>query len=181
MFRLAESRDIDTIHQLLVAEAAQGHFDPRLKDEPYRSALRRNLNNIRKRGWRLDEDVRAQLLVWEQDGELAGCLINSAILPQSGNEIWMIAVMPEFRGQGVGRRMEHEVLAYLHPRVDVFARCAAQAQLAHDMFLRRGFLPLDVTERGVRVLKLPRLGSALHAQADLHQELEPFVAIPAGK
>ncbi len=37
MFRKAEPRDIDAIHQLLVAEAAQGYFDRRLVDEPYRS------------------------------------------------------------------------------------------------------------------------------------------------
>lgn len=179
MFRKAESRDIDAIHQLLVAEAAQGRFDRRLVDEPYCTGLRKNLNHIRKRGRRLDEDVRAQLLVWENDaGEATGCIINSAIRTDIGNELWMVAVFPEFRGQEQGREMNSEALSYLHPRVDVFARCAAEAQVYFQMNLRRGFLPLDTTDQGVRVMKLPKLGAALSAQGNLHQLLEPFVEIP---
>ena len=46
------------------------------------------------------------------------------------------------------------------------------------MFLRRGFLPLDTTDRGVRVLKLPKMGSALATQSAAHQNLEEFVQIP---
>ncbi len=179
MFRKAESRDIDAIHQLLVAEAAQGCFDRRLVDEPYRSGLRKNLNHIRKRGRRLDEDVRAQLLVWDNDaGEMTGCVINSAITTDAGNELWMVAVFPEYRGQGHGREMNSEALSFLHPRVDVFSRCAAEAQVYFQMNLRSGFLPLDATDQGVRVMKLPKLGSALSAQGNLHQQLEPFVEIP---
>lgn len=177
MFRSAKSADIDILHQLLVSEAAQGRFDPRLAEEPYRSGLRKNLNNIRKKGRRLDEDLPAQLLVWEHEGKLAGCLINSAIIPDAGNEIWMIAVLPEYRGQGIGSKINNEMLAQLHPRVDIFARCAPQAQVSCEMFLRRGFLPLDTTDKGVRVLKLPKMGSALAAQARQHQQLEPFVKI----
>ena len=178
MFRNAESRDIDVLHELLVAEAAQGRFDPRLAEEPYRAGLRRNLNHIRRKGRRLDEDVAAQLLVWEHEGDVAGCLINSAILPDAGNEIWMIAVLPGFRGQGIGSRINNEALACLHPRVDLFARCASQAQVSFEMFLRRGFLPLDTTDKGMRVLKLPKMGAGLAGQADQHQQLEPFVRIP---
>ena len=180
MFRKAKSDDIDSLHQLLVAEAAQGRFDPRLAEEPYRAGLRKNLNNIRKRGRRLDEEVQAQLLVWEQDGRLAGCAINSAILPGAGNEIWMIAVLPEARGDGVGRAINDALLAELHPRVDLFARCAPQAQAACEMFLRRGFLPLDTTDQGTRVLKLPKMGSVLATQSAGHQNLEAFVEINLG-
>ena len=179
MFRNAESRDIDAIHQLLLAEATQGRFDRRLVDEPYRSGLRKNLNHVRKRGRRLDEDVRAQLLVWESDaGEVTGCIINSAIQADAGNELWMVAVFPESRGQGQGSEMNREALSFLHPRVDVFSRCAAEAQVYFQMNLRRGFLPLDTTDQGVRVMKLPKLGAALNEQGNLRQHLEPFVEIP---
>jgi N-acetylglutamate synthase-like GNAT family acetyltransferase len=177
VFRSARSHDIDTIHELLVAEAAQGRFDPRLAQEPYRSGLRKNLNTIRKRERRLDEAVSAQLLIWEQEGDVAGCLINSAILPQAGNEIWMVAVLPEFRGHGIGGKLVNEVLARLHPRVDLFVRCSPQAQLSCEMFLRRGFLPLDTTDKGMRVLKLPKMGTGLVGQAELHQQLASFVKI----
>jgi N-acetylglutamate synthase-like GNAT family acetyltransferase len=177
LFRNARSEDIDILHRLLVAEAAQGRFDPRLAEEPYSAGLRKNLNNIRKRGRRLDEDLEAQLLVWEQDGRLAGCAINSAILPGAGNEIWMITVLPEARGEGVGRAINDALLAAIHPRADLFARCTSQAQVACEMFLRRGFLPLDTTERGVRVLKLPKMGSSLATQSAAHQNLEKFVEI----
>ena len=182
MFRKAESSDIDAIHQLLIAEAGEGRFDRRLVDEPYCSGLRKNLKHIRKRGRRLDEDVRAQLLVWENaDGDRAACLINSAIAGEQGNEIWMAAVFPEFRGQGEGSRMHGQALSALHPRVDVFCRCAAEAQVFCQMNLRRGFLPLDTTSQGVRVLKLPKLGSELVAQGSSHQLLEPFIEIPVAK
>jgi N-acetylglutamate synthase-like GNAT family acetyltransferase len=181
VFRSAKSQDIDAIHQLIISEAAQGRFDPRLAEAPYQSALRKNLNNIRKRGRRLDEDVEAQLLVWETDqGEMAGCLINSAILPGLGNEIWMIAVLPAFRGKGEGTRMQDKALAWLHPRVDVFSRCAGEAQVLYQMNLRRGFLPLDVTDKGVRVMKLPKMGASLAGQEAVQQELEPFIKIPVG-
>jgi len=181
LFRAARSQDIDVIHQLLVDEAAQGRFDRRLAEDPYRSGLRKNLNNIRKRGRRLDEDVSAQLLVWEtDDGDMAGCLINSAIVSGMGNEIWMIAVLPAFRGQGIGTRMQNEVLAHLHPRVDVFSRCAPDARVFYQMNLRRGFLPLEVTDQGVSILKLPKMGAALAEQGGQHQQLAPFVEIPAG-
>ncbi len=179
MFRLAKSQDIDVIHTLIVTEAGQGRFDRRLADEPYCAALRKNLNTIRKRGRRLDEDVSAQLLVWETDkGEVAGCLINSAIMSSLGNEIWMIAVSPEFRGKGEGTRMQDKVLEHLHPRVDVFSRCAAEAQVFYQMNCRRGFLPLDVTDQGVRVMKLPKMGASLAGQNATNQVLEPFVEIP---
>jgi len=181
LFREARSEDIDEVHRLLVAEAGQGRFDARLAEEPYASGLRKNLNAIRKRGRRLDQDVEAQLLVWEQDGKLAGCAINSAILPLAGNEIWMIAVMPEARGEGVGRAMNDALLAQLHPHVDLFARCAAQAGVACEMFLRRGFLPLDVTDQGVRVLKLPKMGAPLATQRGGHQQLDPFVKVKTGR
>ena len=55
MFRKAESRDIDAIHQVLVAEAEQGRFDRRLAIEPHRTGLRENLDHIRKHGRRLDD------------------------------------------------------------------------------------------------------------------------------
>lgn len=174
MFRKARSEDIDVLHQLLVDEAAQARFDQRLTEEPYRSGLRKNLNNIRKKARRLDEDLPAQLLVWDQHGNIAGCAINSAILPGLGNEIWMIAVSAENRGDGVGRAMNNELLKQLHPYVDIFARCAPQAQVACEMFLRRGFLPLDTTDQGVRVLKMPKMGSALATQSRGEQALEPF-------
>jgi len=177
LFRQARANEIDTLHRLLLDEAAQGRVDPRLLEEPYRAGLRRNLNNIRKHGRRLDHDVEAQLLVWEQDGRLAGCVINSAILPGAGNEIWMIVVRPELRGQGIGRAIHAALLAELHPRVDVFARCAPQAQVAFELFLRRGFLLLDTTDQGMRILKLPKMGSVLAAQSAAHQELEKFVRI----
>jgi ribosomal protein S18 acetylase RimI-like enzyme len=181
LFREARSEDIDALHALLVAEAGEGRFDARLTEEPYRSGLRKNLNHIRKRGRRLDDDIEAQLLVWEQDGKVAGCAINSAILPHAGNEIWMIAVMPEARGRGVGRAMNDALLAQLHPQVDLFARCSPQAGVACEMFLRRGFLPLDVTGSGMRVLKLPKMGATLAGQDAGHQTLDPFLKVKVAR
>jgi len=177
LFRLAGSKDIDLIHELLVAEARLGRFDQRLAQEPYSAALRKNLNHIRRKGRRLDQDLVAQLLVWEKDGAVAGFVVNSAILPGAGNEILMLAVVPEFRGRGEGQKMQAELLAQLHPRVDLFARCPPGAKLYMEMLLRRGFLPLDKTEKGVRILKLPKMGSTLVEQRDPYQELEPFVQI----
>ena len=180
MFRVAGSRDIDVIHALLVAEARLRRFDQRLAQEPYSSALRKNLNHIRRKGRRLDEDLAAQLLVWERDGALAGFVVNSAVVPSAGNEILMFAVLPEFRGQGEARNMQAELLAQLHPRVDLFARCPAGARLYRDMLRRRGFQPLDETDKGVQILVLPKAGSTLLERKDPYQQLEPFVQIALG-
>jgi GNAT superfamily N-acetyltransferase len=177
VFRKATAEDIDPIHQLLVAEAEQGRFDRRLVEEPYRSGLRKNLNNIRRKGRRLDQDLPAQLLVWEVDGEPAACMINSAIMGDAGNEIWMSAVLPDRRGQGLGRKIIQDVLACLHPRTDVFSRCSREAEVAYRLKLQLGFLPLDVTPDGVRVLKLPKLGSPAGPQGR-HHDLAPFVVVP---
>ncbi len=171
MFRSATSQDIDNLYDLLID-------DPRFAAEPARSTLRKNLNSMRKKGRRLDQDVAAQLLVWEKDGKLAGCLINSAIARNAGNEIWQIALLPEFRGQGEGSRMHNALLAHLHPRVDIFARCNPQAQVALQMFLRRGFLPLDSTDAGVQILKLPKMGAPVTGQLQARQDLEAFVEVP---
>ena len=177
MFRLAVAKDIDVVHELLVAEARLGRFDQRLAQEPFSATLRKNLNHIRRKGRRLDQDLAAQLLVWEADGAVAGFVVNSAIVPSAGNEILMLAVVPEFRGRGEGRKLQSELLAQLHPRVDVFARCPPGAKLYMEMLLRRGFLPLDKTDKGVRILKLPKMGSTLVEQKDPYQQLEPFVQI----
>jgi hypothetical protein len=181
LFRKAGSGDIDALHELLIAQAVKGEIEPRFAEEAYRSGLRRNLNNIRKQGRRLDEDVRAQLLVWEKDGENAGFLINSAILPNAGNEIWLTAVLPAFSDQDLDSEMTKAALGYLHPRVDVFVRCHPAAQATYDMYQRQGFLLLETTDEGARVLKLPKLGSELIAQGGTHQQLEPFVEIPLQK
>ena len=177
MFRSAGSKDIDIVHELLVAEARLGRFDQRLAQEPYSAALRKNLNHIRRKGRRSDEDLAAQLLVWEGDGAVAGFVVNSAIVRGAGNEILMLSVVPEFRGRGEGRKLQSELLGQLHPRVDVFARCPPGAKLYMEMLLRRGFLPLDKTDKGVRILKLPKMGSTLVEQKDPYQQLEPFVQI----
>jgi N-acetylglutamate synthase-like GNAT family acetyltransferase len=177
LFRLADSKDIDAVHELLVAESRLGRFDQRLAQEPYSAALRKNLNHIRRKGRRLDEELAAQLLVWEADGAVAGFVVNSAILPGLGNEILMLAVMPEFRGRGEGQKMKTELLAQLHPRVDVFARCPPGAKLYVEMLMRRGFVPLDTADKGVRILKLPKPGSVPVEQTDPYQHLEPFVQI----
>jgi ribosomal protein S18 acetylase RimI-like enzyme len=164
------------IHELLMAEARLRRFDQRLAQEPYSSALRKNLDHIRRKGRRLDQDLPAQLLVWEQDGALAGFVVNSAMAAETGNEIWMFAVLSEFRGRGEGRMMKDELLAQLHPRVDVFARCPPGAKQYMQMLLRRGFLPQESAEKGMRIFKLPRAGSIAVGQ-DVQQKLVPFVEV----
>ncbi|MGD8616312.1 MAG: GNAT family N-acetyltransferase [Gammaproteobacteria bacterium] len=177
MFRLAGSKDIDVIHRLLVSEARLRRFDQRLAQEPYSSALRKNLDHIRRKSRRLDQDLPAQLLIWEQDGAVAGFVVSSAMTPEkTGNEIWMFAVLPEFRGRGEGSRMKNELLAQLHPRVDVFARCPPGAKQYMQMLLRRGFLPQDSAERGMHIFKLPKAGSNA-GQHDPQRELAPFVQL----
>ena len=131
MFRLAASKDIDVIHELLVAEARLGRFDQRLAQEPYSSMLRKNLNHIRRKGRRLDQDLAAQLLVWEKDGAVAGFVVNSAILPGAGNEILMLAVVPEFRGRGEAQKMKAELLAQLHPFQSSLVLCPGILMLSY--------------------------------------------------
>ena len=181
-FRLANSEDIDPVCELITAEAARGRFDARLADPSFRAGLKKNLKTIRKRGRRLDQDLAAQLLIWaDASGQAAGCLINSEIMPGLGNEIWMMAIFGSQRGQGEGSRMLGAALASLHPRVDLYMRCSRDAGQSCQMGLKRGFLPLDVTGEGTRILKMPKLGATLAGQQGSHQQLEKFVAIDAAR
>ena len=136
MFRSAGSKDIDIVHELLVAEARLGRFDQRLAQEPFSAALRKNLNHIRRKGRRSDADLVAQLLVWEADGAVAGFVVNSAIVRGAGNEILMLSVVPAFRGRGEGRKLQSELLTQLHPRVDLFARWRITDPLQYFLRLR---------------------------------------------
>jgi len=71
LFRSAGSKEIDIVHELLVAEARLGRFDQRLAQEPYSAAVRKNLNHIRRKGRRSDEDIAARAKAAESLIELA--------------------------------------------------------------------------------------------------------------
>ncbi|MGD2081944.1 MAG: GNAT family N-acetyltransferase [Chromatiales bacterium] len=179
MFSEADLRQLEPLHRLLLAEARRGHFEPRLKGPVQAKRMRRNLEAILREGRRTDEPLRAQLLAWRRGERVAGWLVNSEILPGAGNELWLVLVRPELRGQGEGGRMLDAALEALSG-VDVYVRCYPASAAMLRLLQSRGFVVLNENADGTRELKRPADPAAPLWSAPNRQRLKRFVAIGSG-
>ena len=169
----ADSRHIEPLYRLLLAEARRGHFDARLEESVAAGRMRRNLEAILRDGRRADAPLRAQLLAWRRRDRVAGWLINSEILPGAGNELWLVLVRPQARGQGEGGRMLEAALRALED-VDVYVRCYPASTAMLGLLQRRGFLALKENPDGTRELKRPADPAAPLWSAPNRQTLKRF-------
>ncbi len=177
MFSHADPRTIDRIHSLLLQEAGQGHFEPRML-EPVRAAnMRNNLLSMMQKQERTDENLRAELLVWTEQDREVGWLVNSEIVRGAGNELWMLLIQPNQRGTGAGGRMLDAAITALQDKVDVYARCYPTSTVMIGMFERRGFQRLDSDDCGNLTLKLLQTGSNETISNRKKQTLRRHVAL----
>ncbi len=174
MLRRPVKQDIGPIIRLIVASAADGHFDPVLAENRSRGWLRRDLTSIMQSGHRTDEPLLAQLLVWELDGERAGFYLGSSVIEDRGNEIYMTGIFPEFRGRGEATRMLEAVIKRVPPDMDLFSRCLPVSQQAWRIKTRLGFETMRVSERGVRIMHRPGEGRPYYGDMPPPEQLDPF-------
>ncbi|VAW79754.1 hypothetical protein MNBD_GAMMA15-886 [hydrothermal vent metagenome] len=178
MFSYADPQTIDQIHALLLKEAAQGHFEPRMLEPVRAGNMRNNLLSMMHKQERIDENLRAELLVWTEQGKTIGWLVNSEIVRGAGNELWMLLIQPDHRGTGAGGRMLDAAIADLRDKVDVYARCYPTSTMMIGMFERRGFHLLDTDDSGNLTLKLLQTGSAETLSGKKKQTLRAHVPLP---
>lgn len=85
----------------------------------------------------------ADLLVGELDGVIAGYAVFWAVTDQG--ELGNIAVAPEFRGQGIAKRLLDAVLLVAQQRIvrEVFLEVRASNDTARELYRKRGFVEID--------------------------------------
>ncbi len=168
---------IDLLHRALLDEAAAGHFEPRLSQPDKAARMHANLRSIITTGRRTDEALGAQLLSWQEDATPIGWLINSEILPGHGNELWLVLVRPEWRGQGEGARLLSAAVTALGA-TDLYARSYPASDVMDGLFLRQGFLHIATQPGGDKVFKRLRDGAARDAAALASRRLKAHVRLP---
>jgi GNAT superfamily N-acetyltransferase len=177
LFQYTTIQQLDELHRLILNEAKEGHFEPRMAEPRRAQRMRENLTNIIRRGKRTDEPLRAELLTWTAKGKPAGWLINSEIKPGAGNEFWAVLMRPRYRDQGEGRRMLDSAINALGDRTDIYVRCYPASTTMAGMLRHRGFQLLDEEPDGNLVFKRPKAGSPEAVSKAQPQKLKPFVQI----
>ena len=93
------------------------------------------------------KNVAARYLVAEQDGRVIGYAGAWVILDES--HITNIAVLSDFRGQGIGRRLTQGLMQYLSNLGAVYATLEVRKsnEVAQNLYKSLGFIKLGVRKR----------------------------------
>ena len=146
--------DIDFICELMLDAARHGHFNDEILKESYEQALRHDIEYLLAKGRRRDEDLRAQAIIIEDDGNRIGFAIMSEMYEgDGGNELYILAVAPEYRGRGYGAQILDELLDRWLPHAEVFAQCLPASETMYQMLLKRGFSHVKTTDDGTRLMR----------------------------
>lgn len=152
MFRNATQDDFEFICNLVLVEAKNGHFNRDL------------LNPVLTRNWQLElkgiltskrrhNGVTAYGLIWLVNEQQAGFVLMSGGPNNKGNELYMAAIAPEFRGHGEGKKMIVEVLKYFKGRnLSLVARCSRESEAMFHILTENGFKHMLTGEEGSRGL-----------------------------
>ncbi len=150
----ADLSDLEFICDLMLEETRAGHFAPRHMDPNAPELFRENLRSIITHGRHLDQNLRAQAIVVEEDGQRVGFVIMSEMFEgRGGNELAAIVVAKAFRGRGYGSRILDEVLGRWLPHAEVHVQCLPASETLYRMLLARGFEHFDTTDTGLRLLR----------------------------
>ena len=92
-------------------------------------------------------NVAARYLVAEVDGRVVGYAGAWLILDES--HITNIALLQEYRGQGIGRRLTHDLLQYLSNLGAAYATLEVRRSnaVAQGLYVSLGFIKLGVRKR----------------------------------
>lgn len=152
-FRNGEAGDLEFIYKLILDGAASGHFSEAFLSKEGGKGLRINLLSILTRKQRLDSAKPAYGVIYHNDGEPVGFVINSAIIGNKGLEIWMMAISKSYQGAGHGSKLLDEVMRHLVDYKGVLmARCHPSSEVMFKMLIKRGFIHKDTGASGTRIL-----------------------------
>lgn len=150
--RYATVQDCEFISSLILKGAANGHFAPTALTSEGTRELELELKSVISNRRRQNGSF-AYVLIWERNGRSIGFVAISALDGNSGNELWLAAVSPDYRRQGEGKKMIKTVLhQFKQNGVGLLARCTPESGAMFHILMANGFA-LDATlEKGTRQL-----------------------------
>lgn len=153
MLRNATMDDLDFIYELVLDGSKYGYFNRKFHGLPEAAkGLRLELASILKKQIR-PNGLRAYGIVYEHDSRPVGFVVMSAGEQNKGNELWMVAVHPDFRNKGHGRKMIQGVLEKFKGRnLFLYARCAPESERMYQLLLKNGFTRRIIDENSYRVI-----------------------------
>lgn len=144
MIRDATVEDFDFIFSLILKEAANGTFSRTLLIPESTRGLEVELKSVLSHR-RRPNGCYAHALIWGRMRVQIGFLVLSALDGDNGNELWLAAVAPRYRGRGEGTRMINAILhQFKRQGVGLMARCAPEAEAMYHILTSSGFV-LDAT------------------------------------
>lgn len=158
----ADSSDLKWMSRLLIHASNKGHFIVE-NTRAGRDFQKANLQSIIINGMRLDEPLRSQAMVFEDNQQKVGFVVMSEIYDGYGNEIYMFIVDRDYRGKGYGRQMLDEIIRRWHPTSAIQARCHKQSGQMTSMLKKSGFTCVDVLKQNAEVYRLDK-ASGMHYQ-----------------
>lgn len=152
MMRNASRTDFQFIFNLALAEAKNGHFFLELLNPAASFGFALELDSILAKRVR-PNGIQAYALIWQRDSKPIGFIIMSAGSDMKGNELWMSALSPEYRGNGEGTKMVNEILVQFRGKNRVlWARCAPESKAMFQILTTNGFSHELTDKNGTRGL-----------------------------
>lgn len=153
MHRNANINDLGFIYELIMDGAKHGYFNRKFQEIPAAAnGLRLELTSILTSQVR-PNGLRAYGVIYEYQNEPIGFVLMSAGEENKGNELWMAAIHPDFRGKGHGKKMIQGILEQFKRRnLMLFARCAPESERMFQLLLKNGFRHVITGKEGYRGL-----------------------------
>lgn len=152
--------DYAFVNDLILQEAPHGVFAVDVENPAAIRGLEVELKSILTNQRRVN-GTTAYILISETVGVKKGFVAISAFAGNKGNELWLAAVPPTYRGKGECRRMLSTVFRQFKENdVGVMARCAPAAQAMIHILTTSGFIVDATLPKGTLQLASPwRSGS----------------------
>jgi ribosomal protein S18 acetylase RimI-like enzyme len=139
--RRAGIRDIAPVFNLITSASQQGNFSSRYLEPAYRAGLAKQLFSVLFLGRiRLPDGrrYRAKLRVIRDQGSCAGFLLMRQAAPTE-HEIYMCAVDPHYRKQGLASALVQEVISCAPAGTTITAECLPASAPMKNLLLASGF------------------------------------------
>lgn len=152
VYQPASLMDIDFITSQILAGARKGHFYPTLANN--KTLLRQIVQSIIQRGVQDAGGLFAEAMVgWHGNQRVGTTIITDTEKTDNSIELAVIIIKKEFQGQGFGRELLDALLQRWIAHKTIYARCFPVSEKLVQMLLQRGFIIVDVTDSGTRLLK----------------------------